>query len=344
MKRSPVNLRPLFRVPPGHNPKGIALFLSALVSLAQAGEADAVPMALELVDRLLALRSKGHQHACWGYNFDWQTRTYLVPRGTPNIICTTFACNALLDAYVLLHDQRCLDASIDACRFLLEQLYVQDGSTGEAWFNYTPLARSQIHNANLLGAALFCRVSKACADSRLLEPAIKATRFSTQRQRSDGAWPYGESARPSQQWVDNFHTGYNLCALRDIGTYAATDEFEACARRGFAFYRSSFFLPDGAPRFTTTHTYPIDIHSVSQSILTLLAFRDESPDNEKLAHTVFQWAMRHMWNRRDGCFYYQRFPALTIKIPYMRWGQAWMLVATSSLAHRAASSLPPSAA
>jgi hypothetical protein len=34
---------------------------------------------------------------------------------------------------------------------------------------------------------------------------------------------------------------------------------------------------------------------------------------------------------KKGYFYYQKFPFFTNKISYMRWGQAWMLLAISSL-------------
>ena len=81
MKRSPVNLRGLLRVPREQNPKGIAVFLAAAVQLHRVGRGSQ-SLVFELAARLLELRSTGQPHSCWGYNFDWQTRTYLVPRGT----------------------------------------------------------------------------------------------------------------------------------------------------------------------------------------------------------------------------------------------------------------------
>jgi len=103
LKRSPINLRRLLLVPKEQNPKGIALFATALIKLARQGLAD-MGEARQMVDRLLKMRSAGSEKYCWGYNFGWQTRTYMVPRGTPNIICTTFAANALLDAYDQFRD------------------------------------------------------------------------------------------------------------------------------------------------------------------------------------------------------------------------------------------------
>jgi hypothetical protein len=100
--------------------------------------------------------------------------------------------------------------------------------------------------------------------------------------------------------------------------------------RGFTFYRNHFFREDGAPKYFHNRTYPIDIHSVAQSIITLLAFQDLNPDNLTLARSVFQWAMDRMWNER-GFFYYRVLRLCTVRTSYMRWSQAWMLLALSTL-------------
>ena len=84
------------------------------------------------------------------------------------------------------------------------------------------------------------------------------------------------------------------------------------------------------PRYFHNRTYPIDIHSVAQSIITLLAFRDFDAINVELAHIVANWAMENMWDR-EGYFYYQVQPFYKNRISYMRWSQAWMLLALSTL-------------
>ena len=185
--------------------------------------------------------------------------------------------------------------------------------------------KAQIHNANLLGAALLCRVASLTGDTRLLAPALKVARYSVARQQADGSWPYGEG--DTQRWVDNFHTGYNLCALRDIGRCLNTDEFEPHVRRGFDFYRAHFFRPDGAPRYFHDRTYPIDIHCVAQSIITLIAFRDVDPAGIRLADSVFRWAMLRCGRAR--LFYYRA--SIRLSGPHMRWSQAWMLLALAVL-------------
>jgi hypothetical protein len=264
---------------------------------------------------------------CWGYNFDWQSRNYLVPRFTPNIICTTFAGNALLDAYEKLKENSYLEMAVSAGNFILKGLNITESKEGLC-FSYTPSDHGQIHNANLLGAAFLARLYSFTDNEDFYNYALSAAKFSVSKQNPDGSWPYGEG--PKQKWIDNFHTGYNLCALRAIGEYTGSSEFELHLRRGFEFYRKHFFRQDGASKYFHNQTYPIDIHSVAQSIITLLTFKDIDENNVSLALSVFEGSMTYMWNEQ-GYFYYQVLPFWKKKISYMRWSQAWMLLALATL-------------
>jgi hypothetical protein len=328
LKRSPVNIRRFLRIPKTQNPKAIALFLSAFLKLSRIGVVKTGDLVNAMIERLIALRSQGVPYWCWGYSFPWQTRTIVVPSGAPNLVCTTFVGNALLDAYEQRQERQCLDMAVSTAQYILDELYWTDGKS-VAGFSYPlPDLRNQVPNANFLGAALLCRVYRHTNEQKFLGPALRVARYSAAKQHADGSWDYGEA--PSQRWIDNFHTGYNLCALQSIGRYAGTTEFESCIRRGLEFYRAHFFRADGAPRYFHNRAYPVDIHCVAQSIITLLALKDFDPSNVDLARAVFQWAMNHMWDER-GFFYYRVLRFHTIRIPYMRWAQAWMLLAMSTL-------------
>lgn len=328
LKRSPINIRRLIRVPKTQNPKAIALFLAAFLRLSRCGVPRLDQRAELMIERLVALRSQGVPYWCWGYSFPWQTRTLLVPAGAPNLVCTCFVADALLEAYEQREDPRCLNMAVGAAEYILDKLYWTAGDA-VAGFSYPlPSLRVQVHNANFLGAALLCRVYKHTGEKRFLSPALRVARHSAGRQRLDGSWFYGEA--PSQQWIDNFHTGYNLCALRSLSADAGTTEFDSSIRRGFEYYRDHFFREGGAVRYFHDRLYPIDIHCVAQSIITLLMLRELDPRNVPLARSVFGWAMQHMWDDR-GFFYYRMLRLCTIRTSYMRWSQAWMLLAMARL-------------
>ncbi len=323
LKRSPLNLRPVLMVPKGENPKACALFCSSLVRLTSLGFLeDDGPLRARL-DRLLELRSPGYPQYCWGYDFDWQSRGFFLPKHAPNIICTTFAGNALLDAHEGHGDGRLFEAALSAGEFVAGGLNItyQDGGL---CFSYTPLDHGQVHNANLLGAAFLARLSEATGRREWREMAEKAIQFSLRRQNADGSWPYGEGR--TQAWIDNFHTGYNLVALRRLAGVIKDRALGDAINRGFAFYVNHFFTPEGIPRYYHDGVWPIDIHSAAQSIVTLCEFRESHDGAMALAERVCEWTLTHM-RSQEGYFYYQRTRRYENRIPYMRWSQAWMLFA-----------------
>ena len=331
LKRSPVNLRPLLRIQPHQNPKALALFLMSYVRLARAGDAAAAAAAGQVAARLLELRSPATTHWCWGYSFPWQMRNRLVPRYGPNLVCTTFAANALLDAYEAGMGAEYLEPAAGAGAYIANELYWSDGQ--RAGFAYPlPDIKVPIHNANFLGAALLRRLARITGEKGALEAALAAARYSVRCQREDGSWTYGAGA--TQQWIDNFHTGFNLCALDAIGKHVGTDEFRPALTKGLAFYRGHFFEPDGAPKYFHDRTYPIDIHSVAQSVITLTALSGHDARLAGLARGVLAWALARMWDDR-GFFYYRVLRGLTIRTSYMRWSQAWMLLALVAVAESA---------
>jgi hypothetical protein len=328
LKRSPIDIRSLLLIPKTQNPKAIGLFLSGFVKLSNIGIVDHEYYIGLMVDRLVALRSQNVSYWCWGYNFPWQTRTVFVPRWVPNLVCTAFAASGLLDAYEQHREPRYLSMAVSAAEYILDELY-WTGGKGVCGLGYPlPTVRLQIHNANLLAASLFCRVHRHTGERKFLEAALRVARYSVGQQHTDGSWDYGEGAH--QRWIDNIHTGFNLCALQTIARCAETTEFESCIRRGLEFYRSHFFREDGAVRYFHNCTYPIDAHCVAQSIITLLDLKELDPSNVQLAHSVFQWTMDHMWDDR-GFFYYRILRSCKIRTSYMRWTQAWMFLALSML-------------
>jgi hypothetical protein len=323
LKRSPVNLRPLLGIGPHQNPKALALFLMAYVRMARSGDQASRARAQCLAERILELRSPGTDYWCWGYSFPWQTRRQLVPRFGPNLVCTTFVAEGLLDAYELGLGARYLEAAASAGQFMVQKLFWRDGD--RAGFAYPlPHLQGPIHNASFLAAALLCRLARLTGDRSSLEPALAAARYSAGSQRPDGSWAYGVA--PSQQWVDSFHTGFNLCALQSVARHAGSGEFDDVLAKGFAFYRSRFFTADGVANYFHDRTYPIDIHSVAQGVLTLIALQHLDPHAEPLALTVLAWTMSHMWDER-GFFYYRVLRGMRNRTAFMRWSQAWMMLA-----------------
>ena len=326
LKRSPVNVRSFLLVPKEENPKACALFCRSLIRLSDSGFLTEDSVVFERLERLLALRSKGYSNSCWGYNFDWQSRGLLVPKFMPNVICTTFGGNALIDAYEKYGRGEFADAAASAGEFLVNGLNMTH-ENGALCFSYTPLDHAQVHNANLLGAAFLGRLAQLTGREQFLNVAERAARFSLSRQSDDGSWPYGEGE--TQRWIDNFHTGYNLVALKTLASVLKDNALNGAISRGLEFYVNHFFTADGIPKYYHDKVWPVDIHSVAQSIVTLSELASLNKGAIPLAAKVCRWALANMQSEK-GYFFYQKTRFYENRISYMRWSQAWMLYALAA--------------
>jgi hypothetical protein len=325
VKRFPISLRPLLLVPRGRNPKGIALCASALLELGQVWEeSHCTDEAQELLAWLVGHQAEG---GGWAYNFDWQSRGFFAPKGTPNIICTVFAASAFLDGYETTRTQGYLDTALSSCSFILERLLRSKGD--DTWFSYTPLDNLQVHNANLWGAALLARVYQYTGEEQLRQSAERAVHFSVRRQNADGSWYYGEAS--SQNWIDSFHTGYNLVALKNCQDCCQPGALEKVLSNGYEFFDRHFFRHDGMPRYYHDRAYPIDLHCSAEGILTYLKFQDQDSGALENAIRIARWAIEHMYKRDH--FYYRKHRFYTNRIDYTRWTQAWMFYALAKLAN-----------
>jgi len=315
VKRSPLDLRLLARVPAQRNPKAIALFALAL---RKRSETEARQLLSDLID----LKTGGCSGAAWGYNFDWQSRNFFAPRGTPTIVPTAFAARAFLE-----HGDLRIARSV--CDFILRDLPRPVDTQDEICFSYSPNDNTQIFNASLLAAEILAGVGALTKETELCDVATRAARYVVNHQRNDGAWSYGMA--PTQSWIDNFHTAYVLFSLkRIIEACPSGAEFQSSLERGYRYWKSNFFLAEGWPKYYDDNPYPADAHAAASAIVTFVECRNLDESSLNMAQNVARWTIQNLRDER-GFFYYQRRRFYTIRKPYMRWTQAWMLYALARL-------------
>ena len=325
-KWSPVNLRPLLGVAPHRNCKALALVASAYATLHRLdGDPVRESLAASLLAELEARGALGREAMAWGYEFDVQTRWSFYPRGTPNIIVTTFVGNAFLDWYEITADPALLATAAAAVDYLNEELL---RSGDGAYYSYVPGNRVLVHNANVLGCALTSRVARLTEDRELKSLARKAAEVSLKAQFRSGLWPYGRE--PGLQWVDGFHTAYVLDGLCELSAVSSDETLHDALRAGFAAYIGLLFGRQGEPRYTPASLYPLDIHSAATAIDVLSRREEAGESGLTLARRVCAWTLDKMWDPR-GYFYFQRHRLSGNRIPYVRWSQAHMLRAFGSL-------------
>lgn len=326
-KKNPVNLRRLAGVKKEYNSKGIGLFLHSYCLLYKiTGEQEHLHKINELGDLLLTLRSKGWKGDCWGYNFDWQARAFYQPRYTPTVVASVYCASALAEAYQITGKEPYLQAVISCGDFVLKDLQRSYDETGDFCFSYSPLDTSKVFNASLLGAKLLSLLYRLTGKQEYKEIARKAVSYCCRRQHADGSWVYGEQS--FHQWIDNFHTGFNLECLSHYQANTGDRSFEAAIQKGFDYYINTFFTQEGISKYYNNRLYPVDIHAPAQLIVTLFQLNLHK-EHRMLCDKVMNWTIQHMQDKQ-GYFYYQVKKSVVSKIPYMRWAQAWMFYALST--------------
>ena len=328
-KRNPFNLRRLLLIPKGYNPKGIGLFLSGysklLLSIDKANSQDVEKLKSKvhsLAKLLMSLQTQGYSGACWGYNFDWQARGGLFfPSGTPTVVATTYAAFGLFDAYEATGEKRYLETAITSAKFVLNDLSRDYRDDGTFLFSYSVTkGNNTVYNASLLGSKLLSRVYHYTRDKNIIEVAKGSVQAVINAQEEDGSWVYGELE--IQSWKDSFHTGFNLECLSEYMKFSGDRSIEQAIQKGLDYYLKNFFTDEGVPKYYHNSTYPIDIHSPAQLVVTISSL-GRMKEYTEIVDKVIRWTIVNMQDSK-GYFYYQKKKFWTIKIPYMRWSQAWM--------------------
>lgn len=322
-KRSPINLRDLCRVPHRRNPKGVALFILGLLQDYQrTGDFSYLNDAIRLADWLLTQQSdtENWKYPCWGYHFDWNARAFYVDKGKPNIITTVYVARALYALGLLTNKSVYMDVAFKTADFIVSRLYVENDSN-QGFFAYIPGEQVLVHNANLWGAAWVGQVAQLTDNEAYKTLSIGAANCSLKHQHENGSWNYG--TRHHHQFIDGFHTGYNLEALTILKETLATELFDDAIAQGFDFYKKSFFEENGTVKYYHNSRYPLDMHSVSQAIFTLLKVGSTEEDVE-LTKLAVEQATKTLYLPGKGRFAYQKTRYFINKVDYIRWTQAWV--------------------
>ena len=326
--RFPSTLRKIFRVKKEINAKAMGLFASGYLNLYKyAGDKKYFEKAQYCLDWLEKNPSKGYSGYCWGYPFDWQSIIF-IPRSTPSSVVTTTAANAFLDIYEETKDDKYLQVAESSCKFIVKDLNADHIDGERMCFSYTPLDAYHIHNANLFSAALLCRVGNITNNNGYMDLSMKALQYTLGEQNPNGSWYYWGPPDKLLYNIDHYHTGFVLRALYGIYKTTGDQQVKRALDSGYAYYTTNLFEDGIVPKLTYRKTYPIDIHSCSEAILCLSTLSNEYPNAKKMLSKVMQWVIENMQDR-EGYFYYRMYKNRLHRMPYIRWGQAWMLIGLS---------------
>jgi len=307
--RSPLDIRRLYRRRHSLVPKAPALLGQAAGRLVAAEDEQSERLHRLGLD---ALETLAEDMSCgddgWGYPWDTQTRWSYYPGGSPNVVVTAFAANALAEASAVFGKPAWHTRAASGAAWVARDLFQPD----EGYFAYHGHSDRLVHNANLLGAALVHELGPD--DARTASAVRAATARTLDAQLPDGTWPYGEAA--GLEWVDGFHTGYvldSLCRLEGVDP-----RIPSAIERGVRVYLADFFDERGRARLWRGRRYPEDAHSAGtgMTVLARLAHRNLVPVES--VSRVAEYTLTRLI-RRDGNAVFRRGRWGAARVSYIRW-------------------------
>ena len=333
VKQSPVNVRPLLGIRRYVFAKSMSdLASAAWLRFRTKGDVGAAGEARTWLARLRADVRPGYAGPCWGLPFAYVSRFATSGAGTPNLFWTINAASAFLDAWECAGDRADLDIARGALEFIRHDLGVVDEGRDGVWFRYFAGQDACVYNVAALCGALFRRVARHTGEGELDNLGARALHFVAAQQNANGSWFYARG--PRGEWVDGFHTAYILEAFLEAVHLHQDAAAAPVLQRGVDYWRRRCFDADAMPRYKDTSRFPLDVQNAAQAIQTLSRLATFDPAQrepaERTAAKVIATLFRFTAPDR-GYFIASRGRWFTNRVPFVRWGQAPMLLALDQL-------------
>jgi len=332
-KRNPINIRPIIGIYKEYNPKAMGLLLRAYSLLyRKTGKKVYLNQADYLFNWLINNYSTGYSGYCWGYNFPWASTAKFVDTYNPSAVVTGFVIKGIYEYFKTTKSKLALEVISSTANFVVNDLEWTKDETGYC-ISYTPLMRDVCYNASLLAAEVLAINYNIKKENKIKYEIEKCVHFVVSRQKDTGVWAYSEDPQSGKERMQiDFHQGYVLESIFNIKLLLKINnkEWDTSLKKGLEYFRNNQFFQNGQSLWRLPKKYPTEIHNQSQGIITFIVLKKYIQDASNFANNIATWTISNMQDS-DGFFYYHKYKYHTIKIPYIRWSQAWMFLALTFL-------------
>jgi len=281
-------------------------------------------IAVSFVEALLSSRCPGWERHCWGYPFDWVTRTGVMKRDTPLITTTPYVYEAFSAVHALDGNQRWLDVMESIAEHALRDIPDRELSSDVAAAGYNPHDHNGVViNASAYRAFLLSDAAKTFGNDEYLHAARRNLNFVLSNQQSNGSWFY--AADGERDFVDHFHTCFVLKALAKIERLTSDGRCTNAIASGVAYYTAHLFddenLPrpfSAAPRMTV---YKRELYDYAECLNLACLLRGRFRALDERASATLADLLRN-WRKPDGSFRSRRLLVGWDNVPMHRWAQS----------------------
>jgi hypothetical protein len=292
--------------------------------LEQTGESGYYDRAVHFLEVLLETRCPGYANYCWGYPFDWVTRTGVMLAGTPLITTTPYAYEAFACVYQIDRDKRWREIMRSIADHAFMDIPSRNVGSGRATAGYNPTDTSGgVINASAYRAFLLVAAAVEFGRDDYMRAALENINFVLGEQRPDGSWLY--AADGERTFIDHFHTCFILKALAKIDALIGHQGCRRAIDAGIGYYVDKLFDGCGwpkpfaqAPR-VTVYRHELYDYAECISLGTLLAGRYRALD-QRVETTLADVLCR--WQKSDGSFRSRQLLVGWDDVPMHRWGQS----------------------
>jgi len=332
---SPINTRSLFNIEKTIDNQGSALIIKALLKSKIENSDTEIEKLLKYIFQK-SLKYKYGKH-CWnGHNYPIQGLSHFQPLDIPGVVGTEACASAFQEYHQTSGKFR--DVIVDVKDFFLEKLLTKYNNN-IIFLKYKPNTPSHmlVYNASAIGFSYLVKYNyffENNSDKEITKLATKFFTFLVSHQKSDGSWYYSLNLNTNQERKQiDFHQGFILDSLYDYIKYTKPNNkiFKKSLEKGAEFYKKQQFYSDGRSKYRLPITWPVDIHNQAHGIITFAKLSEIKPEYLQFSKTIASWTIKNMQDKNLGYFYYQKWPFLTNKIPYIRWSQSWMMLSLSIL-------------
>jgi hypothetical protein len=288
------------------------------------GEEKYYHRAVHFLNILEETRCPGYQHFCWGYPFDWVTRTGVVVAGTPLITTTPYVYEAFSYVHRIDANERWLEIMHSVAEHAANDIKDREISADAATAGYDPFdTEGGVINASAYRAFLLMSAALQFSREDYRRIAERNLNFVLRSQQSNGSWFYANDG--VRDFVDHFHTCFVLKALTKIEKLVELEECRSAIKAGVDYYVGHLFTDRGfpkpfskAPRLTV---YRQELYDYAECINLGTLLKGRFNDLDHRLRTTLDDLLDH-WQKRDGSFRSRRLLLGWDNVPMHRWAQS----------------------
>ena len=281
--------------------------------------------AVHFLEVLEQTRCPAYEDYCWGYPFNWETRTGTIKEGTPLITTIPYVYEAFSAVYAIDAEQKWRRTMRSIAEHASKSYRNWETGPNAASCAYTPAFddRGGVINASAYRAFLLTQAAHDFSEESYQEIANRNLNFVLASQNADGSWCYANDG--IRTFVDHFHTCFVLKALAKIEQLTGCSQCRSAIERGVGYYLSKLVDADGLPvpfsKRPRLTVYRRELYDYAECINLALLLQDRFPELRTILNSVVMDLLAR-WQRPDGSFRSRQLMIGWDNVPMHRWAQS----------------------